>query len=273
MNEQLNKTKRTFRFSIYLSNIAAVCLCAVLLMAQSRGITTKDPASKEAMDVAIKALGGTDKIDGIKSLVIKGVKSFNSLAGEFEIRMLLPDNFIIIDRSSISTNYSGVTRETAIPPMRIMTVSGGKIVEAPTTEEFAKLDEILINHNTNNRKDEWSYFLTGMLMKSGPMLFTLSSGVTSGKFSLTKNDSPAGEIEFDSKTGYPSIVRYKEIILAPNGNKQEMDRTIRFRDHFSVNGIMFPRIISSTNPRVGDLRIDEVQINPALNLKDFEIPK
>ena len=63
------------RFFLYLRVAVAIFLYAVLLSAQSGGITTKDPKAKEAMDAALKALGGMDKIGGIKSLVIKGTET------------------------------------------------------------------------------------------------------------------------------------------------------------------------------------------------------
>jgi len=59
----------------------------------------------------------------------------------------------------------------------------------------------------NARLDQWSRLLTGMLLKAGPVPLTLSSGSTSGVFTLTKMDGDLGEVEFDSKTGYPLLVR------------------------------------------------------------------
>jgi len=49
-----------------------------------------------------------------------------------------------------------------------------------------------------------------------------------------------------------------------------------FRDRFPVEGIMFPRIITTAAPAASatsERRIEEVQINPKLSMKDFEVPE
>jgi len=50
---------------------------------------------------------------------------------------------------------------------------------------------------------------------------------------------------------------------------------IQFKDRFSVDGIMFPRVIHWQIPgrRDVELWIEEVQINPSLSLEDFEVPE
>ena len=50
---------------------------------------------------------------------------------------------------------------------------------------------------------------------------------------------------------------------------------IQFKDRFPVDGIMFPRVIHWQIPGVRDMElwIQEVEINPNLSLKDFEVPE
>jgi len=153
--------------------------------------------------------------------------------------------------------------------------------------------------DANNQIDEWARFLIGTLAKTGPAPLTLSSGSTPGVFALEKTGEDFGEIEFDSKTGYPSVVRFKtpgppKFIQAitssvdpetgetrysfDSRNMPEPDTVIaeiRFKDRFSVDGIMFPRVIHWQIPgrRDVELWIDEVQINPSLSLEDFEVPE
>jgi hypothetical protein len=167
-------------------------------------------------------------------------------AYEFEIRILLPDSLVQI-------KYLAPGRQNALG------FSQEKRVPAITTPDKATLNAIV-----NEMKDEWAYILIGMLAKDGPMPLTLSSGSTSGVLTVTTKNGMAGEIEFDAKTRYPSVVRYRNTRLAN-------DYIIKFQDRFSVNDIMFPRIITITDPMVvKELNIDDVQINPELNLKDFE---
>ena len=92
--------------------MAAACVCAALLTAQSGGITTKDAKAKEAVDAAIKAIGGAGKIGDIKSLVIKGTWSrlpnVRASGLGMEIRILLPDSFVQIRQFELGNpSYQG----------------------------------------------------------------------------------------------------------------------------------------------------------------------
>lgn len=274
-------------------------------MAQSDGITTKDPKAKETVDAALKAIGGEDKTSSIKSIIIKGsetrimwMSSQSTIDGklthtttpstnEFEIRILLPDNFIQITRLPTRTTYTGISQGAllTLPPAAIVTDSSG----VGNTIQTFKAAEGTAKSRADAGKDEWACFLAGMLIKAGPMPLTLSSGSTPGVFNLTNHAGDFGEIEFDSKTGYPSVVRYKTtrgsmstIIGGPgdslgrdsNITQDMVENEIGFHDRFSIEGIMFPKTISMTGPPVDrTLYINSVQINPKLSLKDFEVPK
>ena len=140
MREQLNRMNRIKGFYICLCSAMTIFLYVMLLMAQQGGITAKDPKAKEAVDAALKALGGSDKIDGIKSIIITGtgtdalysprmpldivtvqgkpaidrdsvpIEVRNTVKFNFEIRMLLPDSFIEIDRFPDRTTYTGISK-------------------------------------------------------------------------------------------------------------------------------------------------------------------
>ena len=287
MKEQLKRTNGLL--SLCLRATMAVSLCAVLLTAQSGGITTKDPKAKEAVDAALKALGGADKIDNIKSLIIKGTGTNgvfgvpiqgNLVIGEllpmvvtgtekfdFEIRMMLPDNFIEINRFPDRTTYLGISRGTLLSDLS----GNGNIQQKP------------IRSTVNEQIDIWSRFLVGTLMKAGPTQLTLSSGGSSNWFTMTNTDGDMHEIEFESKTGYPSLIRSERlhttgVALASIGgvrtSKALLEERIQFSNRFSTDGIMFPRIITALVPARVDKewRIEEVRINTGLSLKDFELP-
>jgi len=262
-------------FSLCLHVIIVLLLCTAFLTAQSGGITAKDQKAKEAVDAALKALGGADKIGDIKSLIFKGRQSLLSNENPIEIMMLLPDSVvqIVFPGGSIGlTSWQGVSKGTLLPePENIPNMTVFK-----TREEYDKIiaeSKILTkeqmarrNARVNELGDEWSYFLIGLLMKNGPTPLTISSGSKPGVFALTKNDGEEGEIEFDTKTGYPSVVRYR----IPKHTQYE---EIKFQNRFSVNGIMFPRQILVSSPEMlkNTLRdVEEIQINPELSLQDFE---
>jgi len=284
-------------FSLCLRSVvatAAICICAVLLLAQSGGITTKDPKAKEVLDVALKTLGGADKIGEIKSLIVKGkatngifssengapFKKTGSVNYNFEIRILLPDNFIRIDQfSDKRTTYSGISQGKLLSPQLPGTMTINGVVQPQDDEQLARATAIGVNYEI----DEWSRFLIGTLAKAGTVPLMLSSGATSGVFALIKTDGAVGEVEFDSKTGWPAIVRTAGYRGNTNLNTvnsitftvgQVRESEMRLLNRFSVSGIMFPRIIKMTGTRMDrEMRIDEVQINPNLNLKDFEVPE
>jgi len=265
-----------------LRTAAALCLCTIFLMAQSGGITTKDQGAKEAVDAALKVLGGADKIDGIKSLIIKGTQTFENTESptsvqlglspepgstiDFEVRILLPDSFLQIDRFSGRTRYRGISKGKLLTPVIITDSREGtaKLVDN-ANPAFARTVEMMQKVLLETAVAEWSHFLIGILLKSDFLPMTLSSGSTPGVFSITGDAT--GEIEFDPKTWYPSVVRYKAAGIGTGS------RVMQFNDRFSVEGIMFPRIITTADTGKTERRIEEVQINPKLNLKDFEIQK
>ena len=251
MNRHSSSVKLSGLFSLCLRVLTTLCLCAVFLQAQSGGIVTQDEKAKEALNAAIKGLGGADRIGSINSLVFKGTETFfiqgnQTPSRDFEIRILLPDSIVQINNVASGMQTAvGFSREKRLPAITVP-------------------DEATLNAIVNEMKNEWAYVLIGMLAKGGPMPLTLSSGSTPGALTVTTKTGMAGEMEFDVKNLYPSVVRYRNTRL-------KNDYEIKFQNRFSVNGIMFPKIITFTDPMAERvLSIDDVQINPELNLKDFE---
>ena len=288
---------------------ASLLMAGALLIAQSGGIAASDPVAKETMDAAIKALGGADKIGGIKSLVLNGTHRRITAPGtsressrmtEFEIRMLLPDSFALIKQPAntdvwliIGNNRiapgpaaTGVSQGKLIrfPPAIVRIEGVGETVSSEQMEYFAKRMEINDSLSASEEADHWSRILTGMLMKAGSAQLTISSSSAPGAFILAKSEGALGEIEFDSKTGYPSIIKYNtpRVVKLPDGGTQVRpsragDNEIQFQDRFSVNGIMLPKVITLPKTTTSDgllnteeLLIEKVLINPDLSLKDFE---
>jgi len=317
-----------FKRSTRRETIAAVALLALMsitlltspqiLLSQPDGVIATDLKAEEAVAAARTALGGVDKIDGIESLVIKGkviraifssstqsknpgvMMKTDTFAYDTEIRILLPDNFLQIDirpardrgllndfipSTKSTTAYSGISQGKLLGPPSVQVFGSGGVVQ-PDAETLARRQA----NDVRNQTDEWSRFMIGILAKSGPVQLTLLPSATPGVFNVEKQDEVLGEVEFDSKTGYPSLVRWKtpgppplnisgnlETFLAEWSNDPEnmVDGEIRFRDHFSVDGVMFPRVVQWLIPgrRDMELWIEEVQINPNLSLEDFQAPE
>ena len=256
MKEQLIIITGVFSFCMRI--VATICVSAILLMAQAGGVTPKDndQKAKDAIDTALKALGGADKIDGIKSLIIKGSGNGPGTSYKYEIRMLLPGDIIRISRLPDRITYNGLSQGKLLTPV-VTTLTG------PTADNLRTLRywrEVI----------EWSIFLSGTLMKSASEPLVLSSTNMPGLFGLSIPAGVFSDIEFDSETGFPSVIRYSELPdFGGNTNVYKFSS-----DRFSVDGIMFPRVITSALMHGSvEMHIEEVQINPKLSLSDFEIPE
>jgi len=278
--------KRTGIFYLCLRRVpamAAICLSAVFLMAQSNGITAKDAKAKEAVDAAQKALGGAGKIDGIKSLILSGTGTAAYDHFEFELRMLPPDNYFRFEKHfrtaptpSTRTIYSSVSKGEIIN-LNIIDPTGS-MNSAPKPIVSKDPDTI------NAQLGFMARLLIGTLMKAGPMPLTMSSGSIPDRFVITTPSGVLCEIEFDAQSKYPSIIRYKQWLVTsytpggpwvpPTPNYEELETVMRFSEWTAVDGIMFPRVVTykaDTVDRV--MRFEKIQINPTLTMKDFEIPK
>ena len=278
MKGMFGDAERTGNFPSGLLVAAAILVCVVFLTAQDGGIRTKDKdqAAKDAIDAAHKVLGGAEKIDGIKSLIIKGTQTSTAvtygyryetlgimegkdLTAEFEIRILPPDRYIEIVRYPDRTIRRGVSQDKVLSE----TLATGVALEIRMWRE----------------RVECTHILLGTLMKSGPMRVTLSSTKDAGIFDL---DMYAGSrwgevpsrIQIDPRTGYPSSIAYEE-----NNSVGGGETVYQFSsERFSVDGFMFPRFINTHRTLAGPMRgsvvtvekrIEEVRINPELSPKDF----
>lgn len=250
---------------IFLCIVVTIFVCAAILPAQSSEIKTKDQKAKETLNAALKALGGADKIEDIKSLIIKGKQNRDDSneTGEFEIRILWPDDYIHIRSDSAAPPpISGVSQGIILVP-----------INPPPSERM--LGWMLWRDMLKT-----THVMMGTIMKPGIGQVILSSKNKSGVLDLALlpfEEDLLSDIEFDAKTGYPSVIRHKESSSFGGG-------AIEYQfsgERFSVGGVMFPRVIkmiTTRSPYVGgelvtqEWLVEEVLINPKLSLKDFEVP-
>jgi len=301
MIEQFSRIKRIHQvFSLFylraITVITTLCLCAVFLPAQSNGIITKDSKAKEAVDAAHKALGGADKIDSVKSIIMSGTgtagtfdisgetpKRTGTLTFEFEIRMLLPDNILTFEK----TFYGETTPTTGITYRSVSNggVMGMTIYDPASSLQSPPKPTARDQSEINWRLWEMARLLVGTLMKAGPMPLTITSGSIPERFTITEPAGETCEVEFDAQMKYPSIVRYTRMtpvfvspatgyFRPPNIIQEERELVLQFQEWLSIDGIMFPRVITEIDEsRNREMRIEKIQINPNLTMKDFEIPK
>ena len=254
---------------LILRTVFTICLCASFMMAQFDGVAIRsnDKITKEALDAALNAFGGMDKINSVKSLVISGTETMvirglssgdSTETMKFEIRVRWPDDFIRIRSYPDRKTWAGISQGTiltqleGVPEIRRKDIHNREIIHS-------------------------AHMLLGILMKSNSRQLLLTSTNEPEVFDLSFPQSwgVVSKITIDSKTKYPSVIEYPEIGALGGGITIYQFSS----DRFSVEGIMFPRVIniSSTAPMLGttttmELKIDNVRVNPNLTLKDFEVP-
>ena len=216
-----------------------------------------------------------------------------------EIRLLLPDNMMKIQTRTLpfanlpSTTYDGVSggeSRSMSPAGGVMGSSGA----APKVENRTVISQDPTAVAT--KLYEMARLLLGMLLRSGPvtpLTLTYAGTHAGGGFTITRSNDVLGTIEFDPKTNYPSAIRYIETTNMPSivsdpatgsvsmgpGKSQYIDMIMGFSDRTLVNGVMFPQTITwkstgdSPQPIDREFKIEKIQINSGLTLKDFELPK
>jgi len=250
-----------------------------LLIAQAGKITAKDQKAAEAITAAIMALGGEKNIDNIKSLILTGTTKYSShgAVDETEIRILLPDNYLRIDKR-IGYGTLQYARASSGESLNIGFTETGGPLGVPRANEVNRFASLLI----------------GALLKGDPVAPLIISAVadTSNKFSIAKETGVLGEIEFDPVRKYPLLISYKDAVRnltiykttyndgkitserGGSGNEEFVDSIMRFKDRIAVDGVMFPGTIvfESRGKPISELKFENIQINPKLSLADFEIP-
>jgi len=148
--------KKYSRFFLCLFITVIVYFCAAFLPSQSGEITIKDEKSKEVMAAALKALGGSDKINDIKSLVLKGSETGIG-GGLFETLILLPDNFlhfrgpeVPVPRRRLRDSWS---ISQGLPLTGVFFTVDNKPSYKPITEE----QKIAVKAQADESSDIWSY--------------------------------------------------------------------------------------------------------------------
>jgi hypothetical protein len=255
----------------------------VSLIAQSVKITAKDQKAAEAIAAAITALGGEKNIDNIKSLILTGTTRYYSHSGvyETEIRILLPDNYLLIDKR-IGSEMTIYARASKGESRTVGFTGTGERMGVPLSNEVNRFSSLLI----------------GALLMGDPVApLTISAVVgASGRFSIAKATGALGEIEFDPKEKYPLLISYTDVVrnitvqennktnangkfsgsirIGP-GPEELVDSIMRFKDRVAVGNVVFPGTIvfESRGKADRELKIEKVQINPKLTLADFEIPE
>jgi len=267
----------------YGSRITLCCVIMVigvaLLMAQSAKTTAKDQKAAEAMAVAIKAMGGEKNIDGIKSLILTGTSKYpqSGVESKVEIKILLPDNYIKI-----------IERQPQV--LKISTYFAFSKGEYKNAGFVGKDRSSMLPIDFKDEFNRFACLMMGMLLKSDPVApLTISSVAgTTNRFSIEKTTGVLGEIEFDPKEKYPTLISFKDVVVLPprpvqdpvtknvysiRGETEVVNNITRFKDRVDVDGVMFPKTIVFESRGIEEIYIEKVQINPKLTLKDFEIPQ
>jgi len=252
---------------IVLANLIILLLVVTALGSSEPGnIIAKDPKTAAVVESAMTAIGGEKKINAVTSLVIFGTSRSLQSGGQytavkFEYRILLPDNILFID-----IRQSGQTKLTFFDRVLNGVFGYAMHVNDVPAQTAAGNPERLASIQNNNV----AIILLGTIMRSSPVSpLNISAATESGnmstRYNVAKLDEVFCDIEFDQKDKYPSSIRYKDI-------QSEKEYEAVFKGRSSVDGLMFPRVI--TYEALGvverELTIEKVLINQKLTLEDFE---
>ena len=263
-----------------LSGCVALVIAGPLLVAQSGKIESKDKKAAAAIEAAKKALGGENIIDGIKSLLLTGTITTGASKENFEIKILLPDNYIKYRKmqddayDARRNERNDLLRSHGInATSRVLGISNGELIEERTTVDGIKTYHKYNIDNmpyANRTLDELARLLLGTILKTdskAPLTVSSLQGA-SNKFSVVTARGLLCEIEFDSKHKYPSVITYKDETLP---GRQVV---VRFKDREAIDGVMFPKTMVEEyefNNKAGQTKweFDKVLINPKLDINDF----
>jgi len=219
------------------------------------------PPAAQVLDKYLQALGGSQRVAAISSLVAKG--SYQGYSAE-EGRKIPVDIYAKspMQRSQIAhtlngdlaTTYDGNAAYSAVPgaPVPVLGLTGAEL-------EGAKLDALLsFPAGIKTMLSDWKVGFPVEIAGS-------DADVVQGR--LTPSSLPV-KLYFDQKTGLlVRQVRYTESPLGRNATQ------VDYSDYRTVNGVKMPfHIVTSWFDGRGDVQLSEIQTNAAVDSAKFGKP-
>lgn len=248
--------------------VAFLTASSALAAAQAR-----QSAPVAAFASAQEALGGTH-VTGVKSLLLQGESQSLNLANSqmssprlLEIRVLLPDHYLRIERTETTERRSGFSGETvlnAIKPLKPdVNVSGSWGPEQIKTERYTI-----------------ARLLLGVLARSDMLQGLRPASASGNTITFEAPDGFAAILELDAATRVPVRLRYRSFVRFPPPAGQpimgpppgtDADVTVVFGERRAVAGVLLPHRITTTAKEftLSDLRFHKIIVNPSFTRADF----
>jgi hypothetical protein len=274
---------------------------ASLLAAGQASLDLRDANAREILKRGRTAVGGVDAVEKIQSLVLRGVSRIPANTGlvecELEIRILLPDRYLRVDRASFGEKRSGFEGKhslsvisergrTTLPPENLM--------EEIVASERERMVQLLLGAAAylSPRDVVTVKSVVGDVGSYQPQ-GTAASGQRSA--ALRNSDTPTttantdrggqsyvsaqpSQHSFDLSVRPGAAFRY----LADPGtflpsriaftNVSGDEVAIAFSERRDTEGLKLPYRITTTSRGkiIDDLLLDHIAVNPKLTKADFE---
>ncbi len=248
--------------------VVAISIASSVLAAAQR-----PQSASEAVASAREALGGTH-VDAVKALLLQGESRALNLANSqmspptlLEIRILMPDHYVRIERTESMERRSGFSGQTvlnAIKPLKPdVNVSGSWGPEQIKTER-----------NTVAR------LLLGALVRSDMLQGLRPVSASGHTIAFEAPDGFAATLELDAATRIPVRLTYRSFVRFPPPSGQpitgpppgtDADVTVTFGERRAVAGVLLPHRITTTAKELAlsELRFHKIVVNSGLTRDDF----
>jgi hypothetical protein len=260
------------RFSFIREPSKALVLLAIASSTISAA-QRRDPAPEDVLASARKALAG-GQTDSVKSLRLHGRSQSLNLATaqaaeprQLEIRILLPDHFLRIERTdAIEWRYgfSGDVLLNAMKPLKPDVNVGGS-----WGPEQLKIERLTA-----------ARLVLGMLARADVLAGVRPIASDASATTIEGPDGFKAMLELDPSTRIPLRLRYQSgVRLPPPGGQPlggpppstQAEVIQEFLERRAVVGVLIPHRVMTTAKgfTLSDLRFDKIVVNPGFRPGDF----
>ncbi len=215
---------------------------------------------KALLTKVIEAMGGAAKIDSVKAMHQVGTMTAKGPQGEMQIKSDVLVSYPDRIRSRLETPQGAMT--IVLSPAAAFMAAGGRTMALPVPlkEDSAaelKRDEFVVAQHANDPK----------------YTFTAGSAEDVGGVQARVLDINAD----GAKTRWwvdPGTGRILRMAYSGMSMQGPVERTVELSDWKAVDGLMLPfkRVIAENGQPQGTIELQEVQVNPPVDPKEFEKP-
>ncbi len=275
-------------------------LAVMIVMGAAMAASQAPDAQKVLADMQA-AIGGVDQVAAVKTLtargVIKRVTARGTIENETELAMQLPDKYVtrtvLTGTGSMAVfrnagfNGDGLISQTDAPPnlaqgMRARLGSDRAPAGAAARELSPEEQAAITERQLLAAKRDFARLALGMLGASYegfPLQFTYGGEAESGDgvAHIIEAKGAGGfsaQLFVDTRTHLPLMMMWSDPGAGPNAGRT-IERRIFYSDFKKVDGLNLPhtfRLSVDGNP-TQETMYSEIQVNPEIDVKKFEVSK